>query len=399
MTWFTATPQASLTSTRRRFVALDGLRGLAALLVIFYHVGWPTHLTGNKFVGNGYLAVDVFFLLSGIVIFHNYANDVVTFERFKRFLWLRFCRVYPLHFAVLVVLVCMEFAKLAVQGMGYSSEQLPFTNTTTYSALVANIFLVQGLHTLNELSWNLPSWSISCEFFAYVAFGFLTLTGVTRSVVFSVVAPVFSGAVYCALAVNFGNLDITYDWGGARCVAGFFLGSSIIFIGSFISGAVPDRVLQLAEVAVVVAAIALMSLATGSSVVLVIPLFIAAIALLQRDKGPIARLLRLRSIQYLGKISYSIYMVQLLTMLSVTIILKRFFKIPVLTDPRTQRITMIMNPWVGDIVLIGIILLVLLVATVTYEFIENPGRRLGRQLTAPGQNSRWGQLRLDIDKQ
>lgn len=244
------------------------------------------------------------------------------------------------------------------------------------------------MHTLNELSWNFPSWSISCEFFAYIVFGLLALTGVLRSALFPIVATLFAGVAYCALAAEFGNLDITYDWGGARCFAGFFLGSSIIFIGSFISRVVPDSVLQMAEVAVVVVAITLMCLVTGPIVVSVIPLFIAAIALLQRDKGPVARLLRLQSIQFLGTVSYSIYMVQLFVILSATIILKRVFKIPVSTDPHTQRITMIMNPWVGDIVLIGILLSVLLLATMTYKLIENPGRGLGRQLTATGQSRR-----------
>src|SRR6478672_10331259 len=95
-----------------RLSTLDGLRGLAALLVVFYHIEWPNHLTNNNFVGNGYLAVDLFFILSGFVIFQNYAIRISSINDFRNFICLRFFRVYPLHFAILAWLSCMELLKL-----------------------------------------------------------------------------------------------------------------------------------------------------------------------------------------------------------------------------------------------------------------------------------------------
>jgi peptidoglycan/LPS O-acetylase OafA/YrhL len=383
---------------RRRFIALDGLRGLAALLVIFYHVQWPTHLTNNNFVKNGYLAVDVFFIISGFVIFQTYVDNVVTVNAFKRFMCLRFFRLYPLHFTILIAFLFMEVIKLAAQGvMGSSSEQAPFTSSNSCAAFVANLLLVHGLHTVNQLSWNTPSWSISCEFFAYIAFGLLALTGAIRNPRFPIAAILVAGAIYCVLAVDFGNLDITYDWGGARCFGGFFLGSSIGFISSFTSHKFPTISFKKAEIAVVVAAVTLMTIVTGPSVALVIPLYVAAIALLKTDQGPAARLLQHWAIQYLGRVSYSIYMVHSLVILTATILLKRVFEVPVFNDSHTHQVTMIINPWLGDVVLVGITTTVLLVATVTYKLIENPGRALGRQLTAAGQSPRWSQSQLDFD--
>jgi peptidoglycan/LPS O-acetylase OafA/YrhL len=373
-----AAVSASQTNTRGRFVALDGLRGLAALLVVVFHVVTyqvaPTHLTDNKFVRNGYLAVDLFFLLSGFIMFHNYADNIVNFDRFKRFMLLRFFRVYPLHLAVLLTLVCMELARLAVQGVLHHPSRPLFT--TDYSAFLPNILLVHGLHTLGRNSWNAPSWSISCEFFAYTVFGILALARITHLWLFSVAATLVAGGIYCMLAVDFGTLDITYDWGGARCIAGFFLGSSTIFIGSFLPRIVPDRILRIAETAVIVAAIALMSVVTGRAVILVIPLFVVAIALLQTDKGPVARLLQHQSIQYLGRISYSIYMVHLLIILITINTIALFSKITRSTGP-------MISSWKGDCFLIGIIISVLLVATITYKVIETPGRGLGRRVAAP----------------
>lgn len=206
--------------------------------------------------------------------------------------------MYPLHFAVLVVLVCLEVAKLVAQTWGNTSERAPFTNGDFYGALAANVLLIQGLHTLDGLSWNIPSWSISCEFFVYVVFGMLALIGLVRLPSFPYIAILIGGTIYCLLAAAFGNLDITYDWGGVRCFAGFFLGSSIVFIGS-ISRILPNGALKMVEIAVIVVAVTLMSLIGGSAVVL------------QTGKGPIARLLQSRYIKFLGRHSYSIYMVQL----------------------------------------------------------------------------------------
>jgi peptidoglycan/LPS O-acetylase OafA/YrhL len=376
------TANAPVTKVTRHFVALDGLRGLAALLVVFFHIGWPTHLTNNIFVANGYLAVDLFFVLSGFVIFQNYAEDVRNIQQLRRFFELRFFRVYPLHFVILSVLVGLEFGKLLAQTFGNISEQPPFTLSNSYYALISNVLLLQGMHTLNDLSWNIPSWSISCEFFAYVVFGVLALTGAVRLRSFPLFAIVGGGLIYASLAIEYGNLDVTFDWGILRCIAGFFFGSAIALIGSIFCRVLRNPALAFLELAVAVAAVALMSLVTGSAVVLVIPLFVVAVALLQTDKGPIARLLKHRFVQYLGRVSYSIYMVQFTVIVGVTIIVKRLFKVPVSVDVHSHRLFMNLNPWTGDALLGCVIVLILLVSTLTYKFVENPMRLLGRRLSA-----------------
>ncbi len=364
-----------------RFAALDGLRGLAALLVVLYHIGWPNHLTNNNFVANGYVAVDLFFILSGFVIFKTYRNKLNKISELRNFIRLRSFRVYPLHLAVLLVFACIEFVKLSIQSAtSASSEQAPFTGENSVEAFVANVVLVQGLHTLGGLSWNLPSWSISCEFATYIVFGIATLTGVVRRPLFFPSVVILATCGYVMLALLSRGLDVTYDWGIVRSVAGFFLGAAVAGVDIRRGIATTRCVSRGAIVATTVAIAVTMAIATGWSIVLVVPLFVVAIAMLQYDEGPVARILMRRSVQYLGRISYSIYMMQFFVVLCVTIALKRLVKVPLALDAGTHKITMIINPWTGDLLVLGTVAALLVVSGLTYFWIECPGRDFGRRL-------------------
>ncbi|MBE7200787.1 MAG: acyltransferase [Parafilimonas terrae] len=57
-----------------RCVALDAMRGLAALLVVLYHLRWNWHGYGIVPVRHGFYAVDVFFVLSGFVMAATYGD-------------------------------------------------------------------------------------------------------------------------------------------------------------------------------------------------------------------------------------------------------------------------------------------------------------------------------------
>lgn len=73
-----------------RFALLDGLRGLAAIAVVLYHVD-------HKYVPGGHLAVDFFFVLSGFVMGLNYHARLAGGELgFFRFTALRLARLYPM---------------------------------------------------------------------------------------------------------------------------------------------------------------------------------------------------------------------------------------------------------------------------------------------------------------
>ena len=135
---------------------------------------------------------------------------------------------------------------------------------------------------------------------------------------------------YCSQA---GHLDVTADWGIIRCLAGFFFGMLIFQFTRKDSSCQSRMFIRICEIAVMIAIILMMSFTSGPLIVFVIPLFVIAIALLQSDQGPVARLLISPVAQFLGRISYSIYMVHSFLVVCLLIILKRVFVLPTAINP------------------------------------------------------------------
>ncbi|MBY5311942.1 acyltransferase family protein [Rhizobium leguminosarum] len=86
--------------------SLDGLRGVAALLVVGAHIGLIFPITAPHLVTMGDEAVGLFFALSGFLMAHLYGSRPVTKENVLDFLVSRFARIYPVYL-VAVVLVAM----------------------------------------------------------------------------------------------------------------------------------------------------------------------------------------------------------------------------------------------------------------------------------------------------
>ena len=71
----TAENKTNLLATKLHFEILDGLRGVAAIVVVVYHFMEIAITDYNKnFLSHGFLAVDFFFCLSGFVIAYAYDN-------------------------------------------------------------------------------------------------------------------------------------------------------------------------------------------------------------------------------------------------------------------------------------------------------------------------------------
>lgn len=140
---------------------LTGLRGFAALWVVIYHFG--PHM--GSVVSSGYLGVDVFFVLSGLVLSLVYVSSLpesFTWAWYRKFLSRRFAKIYPLHLVTFVMMVA------AVYVAGRIHYHFVAGAENTFWSALCNILLLHSMGLTHLPSWNGPSWSVSAEWFAYV---------------------------------------------------------------------------------------------------------------------------------------------------------------------------------------------------------------------------------------
>jgi exopolysaccharide production protein ExoZ len=147
------------------FKSLQVGRGLAALMVVFYHceglfsLAKYWHLTRYYF-HFGSSGVDFFFVLSGIVILHAHRSDIGKPSRLRTYLWKRFRRIYPIYWIILLMLLPLYFA---LPGMGNGFERK--------ASAIFNSFLlipITGAETIIPVAWTLYH-----EIMFYAVFSFL----------------------------------------------------------------------------------------------------------------------------------------------------------------------------------------------------------------------------------
>jgi len=368
--------------SERRLRALDGLRGVAAFLILFHHATWTSHISEALFVANSYVVVDLFFILSGIIISEKYMTVISRPSEGIYFVVRRFFRVYPVHLLALAMLVSLEISKLlAITLLGVQvGTQRPFSGNYSIELLVMNLFLLQGLNVSSLVSWNGPSWSISTEFAAYILFALACVAQLGRSRLFHFSALVFSIGAYAWVIANAANYNMTSQWGILRSVAGFSIGMLLAVylpvLRRLITGLVAYRV----DIAVAAVAVAMIASVPGPLLYLVVPLFAILVALVHDDQGSLATVLGHRVIQTLGRLSYSIYMLHTFFVVLILIALKRLAHGPTTFDPVRGTDVVLINPWLGDLVLLVLVVVVLLASHISFSRVERPGRALGSRL-------------------
>lgn len=155
-------------SAKPRFILLDALRGVAAVVVVILHynmVVWPDHWQ-ERYLGHsgGYLAVDFFIILSGFVISHAYFErpGLDLWDFFKR----RMFRFWPLHMVTLCAVALLMLA---------SHEWMTWLGFLTNTTLLHNI----GVGHYG-LAFNVPSWSLSVELVVNMVVGAMILAAPQR---------------------------------------------------------------------------------------------------------------------------------------------------------------------------------------------------------------------------
>lgn len=346
----TAPPPSELRS-------LTGARGIAAWLVVLFHLrfaagsqvpGWA-HSVLNK----GYLAVDFFFVLSGFVLWLNYQ------QKFRdgglavapRFVCRRIARIWPLHAVMLAGAVLFALA-LTLRGTP-DHAQFPWLE------LPLHLLLVQNWGFTDSLTWNDPAWSISCELGAYLLFPLLVLAVDWRR--FSpaaLLAILIASGMALGLALQaLGGFTMNTDiprLGLIRAVGEFAMGTMVAAIWChWRQRSLPS----LAPAIAVLMAIAAATTALAGEIMAVAILWpLALLALALADAGRFNPL-RWAPVHYLGRISYSTYLVHYLLFIAFKLLLHTAVDVPLA-------------------ILGGFLLLTLAASVILHHGVELPGQRL-----------------------
>ncbi len=286
-----------------RVASLTGLRGVAAVSVLLYHI--PHQPAFAQFAiplfSRAYLAVDLFFILSGFVISYGYHDRVVTHlsqASYVDFLINRMARVWPLHLIVTLVFGL----RILLNVSGNQSIDLNAAN------VISNLFMVQSWGWGTEpIAGN--SWSVSTEVAAYLIYPLIAIIAFSRlawaqlALCVGVLLFVASSSLGSSGPLDVNDSDSVLTL--LRCLAGFSLGVLTYRVAEHpLCRAVIDR---RGGFAVVGGLIALALLLPGADVLVVC--LMPALVLSCYYDGPAARAVMANRLSFhLGLISYSIYL-------------------------------------------------------------------------------------------
>lgn len=340
-------------SNRPQILSLTGLRGVAAVWVMLMHFReiTPTRVWEypvlDPLIANGAYGVDVFFVLSGFILCHVYADlfrNGVQIETARQFLSNRFSRIYPVHFATFSFMMALLAATLITSGdAGLPDRYDPLTILTTLTLTHA---WIPGLQTP-----NMPAWSISAEWFAYLLFPALSYFLFYRK---GVVGLYIGAGLALAFFQPLSNFCLTH------VLSGFLVGMAAYRLMPALSRIKFGRYTGCC----VTAAILLWAQAAAPPVAVGLLLFAVLIPALTSPDDLVSRLLGARPLVYLGEISYSLYMVHWPARVVVRNALRIFGALDSLPAP---------------VVVSAYVAVALAGAVVSYHLIEVPGRALLRR--------------------
>ena len=327
---------------------LNSLRGIAALLVVFYHI---KHLlvelvppTINSVLSQSYLAVDFFFVLSGYILTWKYLQEVKSkpFIEFTiLFIKKRLIRIYPLHFLLLIAYITIPMALFVTGRL--------ITERYTFEMFVPHIFLIQSWGLFNTVGWNIPSWSISTEFLAYISFPFVCFIIIRISQTAATILLLMFSVIMITMftyysASNIGEYISSLGW--LRCLAGFYVGFFVHLIMS------KKQYVQLIFIVISGLFITYAILNNLNNYFYINLLFAVSLFFIIKYSSFFQIILVNKPLLFLGNISYSLYLVH-------------YFVRDILTMLLLKNGELASGSW-----LVYYLALTLLISVLTYRLIE-----------------------------
>ncbi|MDE1158087.1 MAG: acyltransferase [Neorhizobium sp.] len=147
-----------------RATFLDGLRGVAAIAIVFYHF---TQHTDLRLMTNAYVAVDLFFVLSGYVMTRAYASRIAAGMNLSQFMALRLIRLYPMFFVGLslgVVALCVKHL-LGQTSLSFGAIGSSFLINAVYLPYLNDETIRIGVHSVAGIAFpgNHAAWTLFFE--------------------------------------------------------------------------------------------------------------------------------------------------------------------------------------------------------------------------------------------
>lgn len=359
---------------------LHALRGIAALMVVVYHfdgiVMGLNFSHGSSIIHKGYLMVDLFFILSGFIILHvygDYFSKQLSWKNYFNFLKARFARIYPLHLFTLLLVVFIFYASLNSYMLGDMSNSI-----YDPAAIPSHLFLLQSFGLQRIFTWNITSWSISAEWFAYLLFPFMALFISKKKMFTYLMMVVFVIFIYLAIVyylprsilsksiLNMNDINVSYDWGFLRGLAGFMTGMIAYYLYQN-----KKLIYFLSKDIIGLASIILLATALSNQIndLVYIPLFMILLLCFAGNNQILSKIFTLKPFQFVGKISYSIYMLHyilIFTVLLPALDLMRFnYTGPGSLNPKLS---------IGLSLCLMFLILVVLFSSLSYDLIEKPFR-------------------------
>lgn len=283
----------------RAFPALDGLRGLAAIAVVGFHLG--AFADPSRYFSSAYLAVDLFFALSGFVLSYAYSQKLADGMGWKQFMRLRLIRLFPAY-----------LLGVALGTLVYIAIWPAFASLKALAKLILALGCALTFIPMPVPMWERPpifpldgpAWSLFFELCVNLCLVCFYRQLTQRSIV-AILA--LSGAILVAIAVLHGNLHV--GWNARTLLCGFPRVAFSFFAGVLLQRIAPHGIPRIGLIASVLAVAALIVPVTNhrlydpAVVLLLFPLAIVAAA------GWNLRGVTAKAAEILGDVSYPLYVI------------------------------------------------------------------------------------------
>ena len=350
----------------------DSLRGLAALLIVLLHISSWNPLLDIAFIKNGYLMVELFFVLSGFVMAAAYGERIKSMPDLARFQFLRLGRLYPLHALFLSVFFGHEAARyVAIHWLGFNLHIPTTFDQNNLTALLQHLLLIQAIGPAGQInSFNIPSWSISVEFYTYLIFGLIALwLGRKKYYGFTIVAGIALMLILTHQTYGFDAL--------LRCLAGFFIGSLTAAAAKRLQVVPPTYMSSLLLLALL-AFLQFKPAYENDSIIFILTAGLL-LCLALRPDGLLNRILKRKTLVWLGALSYAIYMSHTAVIMISLNGTRRIFGKHIMTAQNDPFATPLSMPETQALTII-VIALILLVSWLAYILVERPMRAWSRRI-------------------